>query len=62
MDYFSKHGAAVLASRIESYWRARGFAGIVAERYRLDFPGFWGVRSNIGHDGFPPRQVELRAA
>jgi len=55
-DLLTQSGAGILAKAIETYWRGRGFNGIVAERYRLDgFFSAYGVRSNIGPDGFPPR-------
>jgi hypothetical protein len=54
MDYFTKYGAGLLAARIREYWRARGFYGILCERYEI-MPGTWGVHSNIGPKGFPPR-------
>lgn len=56
IDYFTSYGAGVLASQIEAYWRGLGFAGIHVERYVL--PGTedtYGLRSNIGPDGYPPR-------
>ena len=58
----NERGAEQLASRIQQYWIGRGYLGIVAEpvvlvdrfgsrnRHRI-----WGVRTNIGPDGFPPR-------
>jgi hypothetical protein len=57
----NERGAEQLASRIREYWIGRGYFGIVAEpvilvdrfdsrnRHRI-----WGVRTNIGPDGFPP--------
>lgn len=54
MDYFTKYGAGLLAARICEYWRARGFFGILCERFEL-LPGTWSVRSNIGKNGYPPR-------
>jgi hypothetical protein len=58
----NERGAEVLASRIRQYWIGRGYLGIVAEPVVLvDRFGsrnrhwIWGVRTNIGPDGFPPR-------
>jgi hypothetical protein len=58
----SERGAELLASRIREYWIGRGYLGIVAEPVVLvDRFGsrnrhwIWGVRTNIGPDGFPPR-------
>jgi hypothetical protein len=58
----SERGAELLASRIRQYWIGRGYLGIVAEPVVLvDRFGsrnrhwIWGVRTNIGPDGFPPR-------
>lgn len=55
MDTYSQHGAGILASWIEDYWRKRGFKAIRAERYEIA-DGFWGVRSNMVN-GWPPREV-----
>lgn len=55
LDLFSSYGAGRLAKHIEDYWRARGYAGIVAERYEIGVGEAWGVRSNIGPNGYPPR-------
>lgn len=55
-DLLTSSGAGVLAKAIETHWRERGFAGIVAERYLIDGSREnYGVRSNIGPDGYPPR-------
>jgi hypothetical protein len=58
----NERGAEQLASRIREYWIGRGYLGIVAEPVVLvDRFGsrnrhwIWGVRTNIGPDGFPPR-------
>ena len=58
----SERGAEQLASRIRAYWIGRGYLGIVAEPVAVvDRFGsrnrhwIWGVRTNIGPDGFPPR-------
>jgi hypothetical protein len=55
-DFYTYHGARVLAGVIERYWRMRGYAGIKVERFEI--PGTsmrFGLTSNIGPDGFPPR-------
>ena len=57
----NERGAERIASRIREYWIGRGYLGIVAEPVVLvDRLGrnrrlIWGVRTNIGPDGFPPR-------
>jgi hypothetical protein len=58
----NERGAERLAIRIREYWIGRGYLGIVAEPVVLvDRFGsrnrhwIWGVRTNIGPDGFPPR-------
>lgn len=54
--FYTAHGASALAERIEAYWIKRGYPGIVAERFEIpgSFPKKYGVRSNIGQNGFPP--------
>ena len=59
-DLHSFKGAGVLAKVIESYWRSRGYAGVVVERFEVEGtrePHF-GVRSNIVN-GFPPKSMVL---
>jgi hypothetical protein len=58
----NERGAEQLAFRIREYWIGRGYLGIVAEPVVLvDRFGsrnrhwIWGVRTNIGPDGYPPR-------
>jgi hypothetical protein len=58
----NERGAEELASRIREYWIGRGYLGILAEPVVLvDRFGsrnrhwVWGVRTNIGPDGYPPR-------
>jgi hypothetical protein len=58
----NERGAEQLASRIREYWLGRGYLGIVAEpvvvvdRFRSrNRHWIWGVRTNIGPEGFPPR-------
>lgn len=55
LDLYSSYGAGVLAGHIERYWKARGFAGIVTERFEIALDT-WGIRSNIVA-GFPPRRA-----
>jgi len=57
-DYYSQYGAGVLAATIERYWQRRGFHGIRVERFEV-FPGsgVFGIRSNIGPAGYPPRSL-----
>ena len=58
----NERGAELPASRIRDYWIGRGYLGIVAEPIVLvdrfssrNRHWIWGVRTNIGPDGFPPR-------
>jgi hypothetical protein len=61
VDFLTSFGAGVLCSHIESYWRARGFAGIVCERYEVkNADGMWGVRSNLVN-GKPPVRKAVHA-
>lgn len=54
-DNYTRNGAHVLARKIESFWKERGFPLIRAEAYRLPYSADdWGVRSNLVN-GFPPR-------
>lgn len=53
MDYYTKHGAGVLADTITRYWADRGHPQVYAERYQ-DGLG-WFVRSNLVN-GLPPRK------
>lgn len=58
LDLFSSFGAGVLARFIEAHWKARGFAGIKAKRYELHgMSQVFGVSSNIGPNGYPPRSA-----
>lgn len=46
-DFFTKHGAALLAQHITSYWRSRGYV-VRTERFLVDgTDATWGVRSNL---------------
>ena len=67
MDYCTEEGAYQMARRLESYWHKRGYGGILtrvvatpAERNELgnNIPVF-AIRSNIGRDGFPPKQIAM---
>lgn len=58
-DFYSKHGAGLLAEHITTYWRKRGHSQVAAERYAMGNSGNWGVRSNLV-DGLPPARVERR--
>lgn len=55
-DYYTLHGAGVLAQRIEDYWTKRGYPAIQADRFEIlgTSPKKYGVKSNIGPNGFPP--------
>lgn len=61
LDLFSSYGAGRLAKHIEDYWRARGFAGVRAERFEVGVGEAWGVRSNLVN-GYPPRSAMQEAA
>lgn len=60
-DSLTLEGARILALRIEDYWRTRGYFAIEA---RIEHDGwrhkkpFFGVRSNIGPDGYPPSNLQ----
>ncbi len=75
-DSLSLDGAIKLAARIRDYWKSRGYEGICAEpveimmidEYRSDWgrasdqpKSIFGIRSNIGANGFPPKRVLLAA-
>lgn len=51
-DFFTKHGAGLLADCITRVWADRGFPRVYAERYDMG-GGNWGVRSNLVA-GLPP--------
>lgn len=62
VNYLTATNARALQSRIERYWRARGYLGI--KTWLEAGPGLtdnnteklmYFVRSNIGPNGFPPR-------
>lgn len=57
VDYYSTEaGASVLAERIKAHWTLRGYPAITAERIEIPgcHPKKFGVKSNIGPNGFPP--------
>lgn len=57
-DFYTAFGAAMLCTDIEAYWRKRGYDGIRAVRFEIaGSPGHFGVRSNLGPTGYPPRTV-----
>lgn len=53
IDYFTKHGAQILADRINAFWRARGvdakaYAGYyVIEGHNPNMDGYYVVRSAL---------------
>jgi hypothetical protein len=54
-------GAKELAGRIKRHWRERGYLGIRTwltqiSHYRDEV--LYCVRSNIGHNGFPPLRAQ----
>jgi len=56
-DCHTYQGAKRLAKSIVDYWRSRGYAGVVAETFRVypnDSHSPWGVRSNL-LGGLPQR-------
>jgi hypothetical protein len=59
-DYLCSAGARILMARILDYWRARGYYGIAVERYHIS-DGTYGIRSNIGPKGYPPRLIGGKA-
>ena len=55
-DYLTYAGAGLLMRRIEKFWKDRGYPLVSVTRYELPGNrGEWGVRSNIRHDGLPPK-------
>lgn len=65
-DCSSLQGATAMAERIVHYWRTRGYHGITASivpvtsKYlsRIGDEPFYGIISNIGPTGYPPRTKE----
>lgn len=68
-ETMSYDGAWALARKIEAYWIKRRYMGVEAHviNFRVMIDGrhegasgerwnIWGVRSNIGPYGFPPRE------
>lgn len=58
-DYMTNEGAAHLARTIRRHWRMRGYRGIEVrlEPIRDGDIEHYQVRTNIGPDGFPPREA-----
>lgn len=67
-DCCSKEGALALCEKIEAHWKARGYFGIKTrlEEFKIpwqsrhkseDVLGY-AVRTNIGANGFPPKEAE----
>lgn len=61
----SEMGARRLAARIKDFWIARGYRGITTgirqmavpkQKRRADNTVIFGVVSNIGGDGYPPKR------
>lgn len=65
IELCSEQGAMRLAARIASYWKAKGYPRVTVgikqmavpkEKRRSDEVNVvWGVVSNIGGNGYPPR-------
>lgn len=53
-DYMTRSGAQLIVDQITAFWKARGRRGIKAEAYQINHFEDFGVRSNIGQDGYPP--------
>lgn len=48
LDLLTAYGAGILARHIMAYWHARGYPGVLAERYELlSWPGVFGIKSNL---------------
>lgn len=62
-DYMTNEGAAHLARTIRRHWRMRGYKGIEVRLEPIrgegaDADDYWyQVRTNIGRDGYPPREA-----
>ena len=57
-DYNTPHGSALLAARIERYWRERGYEKVLVAPVTVEEwhdHSVYGVRSNVGEGGYPPR-------
>jgi len=55
-DYMTSRGARVLAAQIADYWRGRGYMGIKVETFSIErVEAAFGVKSNIGPLGWPPK-------
>jgi hypothetical protein len=55
-DFLEKYPAYQMAAFIQDFWHSRGHTNVVVERYELDIPGVYGVRSNLV-GGLPPTQT-----
>lgn len=54
-DGYTYDQAVRFARRIRDHWESRGYVGIRTQVFELaNAPGHYGVRSNIGPNGFPP--------
>lgn len=64
--WLNRSDAAVMADQIERYWKHQGYYGI--RTYLVRRKGIegvqdgWEIKSNIGPDGYPPRDAEAQAA
>jgi hypothetical protein len=60
-DWMSNEGAAHLAKTIRRHWMLRGYKGIEVRiepvRGDVDEDFHYQVRTNIGPNGYPPRQA-----
>jgi hypothetical protein len=63
-NFYCRAGAEQLAGMIRTYWLASGYAGIetwvvpiFGKETDKPAPREWMPRSNIGPNGFPPREV-----
>ncbi len=65
-DYMTNEGAAHLARTIRRHWRLRGYRGIEVRIEPVRGEGLEGddyhyqVRTNIGPNGYPPREALTR--
>jgi hypothetical protein len=58
-NYYTRHGAALLAQEIISAWIRLGHRNVTAEPFRISDGLGWGVRSNLVN-GLPPVHVNMR--
>lgn len=63
-DPCSEQGARRLAARLRDYWLGRGYRGVSTGIVRMEIPkqkrrgddiAIFGIVSNIGPNGYPPR-------